>query len=29
MNTQVLLHDYHVWLLVINLLRAHWLENKD
>lgn len=29
MSTQILLHDYHVWLLVINLLLAQWLEAED
>lgn len=29
MNTQILLHDYHVGLLVINLLLTHWLETED
>lgn len=28
MSTQILLHDYHMWLLVINLLLAHWLESE-
>lgn len=27
MNIQI--HDYHVWLSVINLLLAHWLESES
>lgn len=27
MNIQI--HDYHVWLSVINLLLAHWLHSLE